>query len=273
MSFLIDFLRPTASEGPSWYSVLKKAGGGCNDLLYSGHMLVAVLTAMAWTVSPLYLLKIQYSSPQYNFSSYPHWFQLGIYRRLMEASAQLSYGSLCCIVPRERYENTTTTVLTASLQSMSASFYGRWRVFSGLPRIHPRPGGSRNSRKSKARWSKLQKTRTLTRWGNYWRKSSWVAKRARRTDPRVKPCGCFPAWPYSQPLSLFSWLSRGPATVDRCLSAQALCSMYLFPSYLPRDDDIRGCDLSWLWVSCLLYYNIALLLGVFFFFQNTVSSK
>uniref|UniRef100_A0A2N9II23 Sphingomyelin synthase-like domain-containing protein n=1 Tax=Fagus sylvatica TaxID=28930 RepID=A0A2N9II23_FAGSY len=49
MSFLIDYLRPTASEGPSWYSLLKKAGGGCNDLLYSGHMLVAVLTAMAWT--------------------------------------------------------------------------------------------------------------------------------------------------------------------------------------------------------------------------------
>ncbi|KAK7279821.1 hypothetical protein RJT34_24879 [Clitoria ternatea] len=49
MSFLIDFLRPTASEGTTWYSLLKKAGGGCNDLLYSGHMLVAVLTAMAWT--------------------------------------------------------------------------------------------------------------------------------------------------------------------------------------------------------------------------------
>lgn len=49
MSFLIDFLRPTASEGSSWYHLLKKAGGGCNDLLYSGHMLVAVLTAMAWT--------------------------------------------------------------------------------------------------------------------------------------------------------------------------------------------------------------------------------
>ncbi|KAM7252957.1 hypothetical protein ACFE04_025575 [Oxalis oulophora] len=49
MSFLIDFLRPTASEGPSWYNLLKKAGGGCNDLIYSGHMLVAVLTAMAWT--------------------------------------------------------------------------------------------------------------------------------------------------------------------------------------------------------------------------------
>ncbi|PON96296.1 Sphingomyelin synthase-like domain containing protein [Trema orientale] len=49
MSFLIDFLRPTTSEGSSWYSLLKKAGGGCNDLIYSGHMLVAVLTAMAWT--------------------------------------------------------------------------------------------------------------------------------------------------------------------------------------------------------------------------------
>ncbi|XP_062097688.1 protein PHLOEM UNLOADING MODULATOR [Humulus lupulus] len=49
MSFLIDFLRPTASEGSSWYHLLKKAGGGCNDLIYSGHMLVAVLTAMAWT--------------------------------------------------------------------------------------------------------------------------------------------------------------------------------------------------------------------------------
>lgn len=50
MSFLIDFLRPATSEGSSWYNLLKKAGGGCNDLLYSGHMLVAVLTAMAWTV-------------------------------------------------------------------------------------------------------------------------------------------------------------------------------------------------------------------------------
>ncbi|KAL8515066.1 hypothetical protein ACS0TY_013955 [Phlomoides rotata] len=50
MNFLADFLRPTASEGSSpWYHLLKKAGGGCNDLLYSGHMLVAVLTAMAWT--------------------------------------------------------------------------------------------------------------------------------------------------------------------------------------------------------------------------------
>ncbi|XXG73526.1 hypothetical protein AAC387_Pa07g2431 [Persea americana] len=49
MSFLIDILRPTVFDGSSWYKVLKKAGGGCNDLLYSGHMLVAVLTAMAWT--------------------------------------------------------------------------------------------------------------------------------------------------------------------------------------------------------------------------------
>ena len=50
MNFLVNFLRPTPAEGASWYSLLKKAGGGCNDLLYSGHMLVAVLTAMAWTV-------------------------------------------------------------------------------------------------------------------------------------------------------------------------------------------------------------------------------
>ncbi|XP_010525209.1 PREDICTED: uncharacterized protein LOC104803037 [Tarenaya hassleriana] len=49
MSFLIDFLRPDYSEGSSWFGLLKRAGGGCNDLLYSGHMLVAVLTAMAWT--------------------------------------------------------------------------------------------------------------------------------------------------------------------------------------------------------------------------------
>ncbi|XP_043719188.1 protein PHLOEM UNLOADING MODULATOR isoform X2 [Telopea speciosissima] len=48
MSFLINFLRPTRTDG-SWYSLLKRASGGCNDLLYSGHMLVAVLTAMAWT--------------------------------------------------------------------------------------------------------------------------------------------------------------------------------------------------------------------------------
>lgn len=51
MNFLIDFLRPTNPDGSSpWYHLLKKAGGGCNDLIYSGHMLVSVLTAMAWTV-------------------------------------------------------------------------------------------------------------------------------------------------------------------------------------------------------------------------------
>lgn len=48
MSFLIDILRPTISDGGSWYTLLKRASGGCNDLLYSGHMVVAVLTAMAW---------------------------------------------------------------------------------------------------------------------------------------------------------------------------------------------------------------------------------
>lgn len=49
MSFLADFLRPIPSEESAWYQLLKRASGGCNDLLYSGHMLVAVLTAMAWT--------------------------------------------------------------------------------------------------------------------------------------------------------------------------------------------------------------------------------
>ncbi|KAK4434687.1 hypothetical protein Salat_0631500 [Sesamum alatum] len=49
MNFLADFLRPTASKGSSsWYNLLTKAGGGCNDLLFSGHMFVATLTAMAW---------------------------------------------------------------------------------------------------------------------------------------------------------------------------------------------------------------------------------
>jgi len=42
-------MRPGASDR-SWYQLLKRGSGGCNDLMYSGHMLVAVLTAMAWTV-------------------------------------------------------------------------------------------------------------------------------------------------------------------------------------------------------------------------------
>eukprot|EP00267_Zea_mays_P039898 XP_008679231.1 uncharacterized protein LOC103654181 [Zea mays] len=48
MSFLVDILRPSTGEGPSWYHLLRKSSGGCNDLMYSGHMFVAVLTAMAW---------------------------------------------------------------------------------------------------------------------------------------------------------------------------------------------------------------------------------
>jgi len=48
MSFLVDLLRPSSGEGPSWYHLLRKSSGGCNDLIYSGHMFVAVLTAMAW---------------------------------------------------------------------------------------------------------------------------------------------------------------------------------------------------------------------------------
>ncbi|KAJ0540786.1 putative sphingomyelin synthase-like domain-containing protein [Helianthus annuus] len=49
ISFLADFLRPVPSGEAAWINLLKKMGGGCNDLLYSGHMVVAVLTAMAWT--------------------------------------------------------------------------------------------------------------------------------------------------------------------------------------------------------------------------------
>ncbi|MCO5606992.1 hypothetical protein L7F22_061183 [Adiantum nelumboides] len=53
MQFLVDFLRPQEpdvfSGQESWFTTLKRAGGGCNDLMYSGHVLVASLTAMAWT--------------------------------------------------------------------------------------------------------------------------------------------------------------------------------------------------------------------------------
>lgn len=50
MSFLADILRPPVSDRSTWYQLLVVARGGCNDLMYSGHMIVAVLTAMAWTV-------------------------------------------------------------------------------------------------------------------------------------------------------------------------------------------------------------------------------
>ncbi|CAN1801275.1 Protein PHLOEM UNLOADING MODULATOR [Linum perenne] len=49
MSFLVEFLHPIHGERLAWYNLLTKAGGGCNDLIYSGHIFVVVLTAMAWT--------------------------------------------------------------------------------------------------------------------------------------------------------------------------------------------------------------------------------
>ncbi|CAK9196290.1 unnamed protein product [Sphagnum troendelagicum] len=54
MQFFVNILRPldpsqTGNGSENWFSTLKRAGGGCNDLVYSGHMYVAVLTAMAWT--------------------------------------------------------------------------------------------------------------------------------------------------------------------------------------------------------------------------------
>ena len=51
MQFLVNLLRPQESSGEeSWFTTLKRAGGGCNDLIFSGHVLVSSLTAMAWTV-------------------------------------------------------------------------------------------------------------------------------------------------------------------------------------------------------------------------------
>ncbi|KAG6543627.1 hypothetical protein Mapa_014990 [Marchantia paleacea] len=55
MQFLVNILRPPDpavypnSKNESWFTTLKRAGGGCNDLIFSGHILVSVLTAMAWT--------------------------------------------------------------------------------------------------------------------------------------------------------------------------------------------------------------------------------
>ncbi|CAM6063320.1 unnamed protein product [Sphagnum tenellum] len=54
MQFFVNILRPldpsqTENGSENWFNTLKRAGGGCNDLIFSGHMFVAVLTAMAWT--------------------------------------------------------------------------------------------------------------------------------------------------------------------------------------------------------------------------------
>lgn len=53
MQFLVNILRPmdpaqTGQGQENWFNALKRAGGGCNDLVFSGHIYVAVLTAMAW---------------------------------------------------------------------------------------------------------------------------------------------------------------------------------------------------------------------------------
>ncbi|CAM6083016.1 unnamed protein product [Calypogeia fissa] len=65
MQFLVNLLRPPDPDtfpefqGESWFSTLKRAGGGCNDLIFSGHILVSVLTAEAypgWTAGLVWLL-------------------------------------------------------------------------------------------------------------------------------------------------------------------------------------------------------------------------
>ncbi|KAG0613952.1 hypothetical protein M758_6G140300 [Ceratodon purpureus] len=50
LQFMVNILRPIqfGSKQENWFNTLKRAGGGCNDLVFSGHMYVAVLTAMAW---------------------------------------------------------------------------------------------------------------------------------------------------------------------------------------------------------------------------------
>lgn len=50
LQFLAPILRPTPESSDDWFSTLKRAGGGCNDLVFSGHMLVAALTAAAFQV-------------------------------------------------------------------------------------------------------------------------------------------------------------------------------------------------------------------------------
>lgn len=49
--FLVSFVRPAdprGGAGASGWRAIIRPGGGCNDLAYSGHILVAVLTACAW---------------------------------------------------------------------------------------------------------------------------------------------------------------------------------------------------------------------------------
>jgi hypothetical protein len=159
MSFLVDILRPTPGEGPAWYHMLKKASGGCNDLLYSGHMLVAVLTAMAWTVcNSFYFSVLQHHSlnmPRCTETEFPlsgattsnlgsifhflgycltrdviddiltHFQSVShAYRKLMEAGFLLQYGFSSCTVHKGRYVNGIITPWTAWWQSTSESSCG-----------------------------------------------------------------------------------------------------------------------------------------------------
>nr|ATB19508.1 putative sphingomyelin synthetase family protein [Juniperus scopulorum] len=88
MKFLVNILRPSSAvlsgDGTSWFSTLKRTGGGCNDLIYSGHMLVAVLTAMAWT------------------EAYPGWTSAGIWFLVLHSTQreirERHHYSVDCIV-------------------------------------------------------------------------------------------------------------------------------------------------------------------------------
>uniref|UniRef100_A0A0D6R6F4 Sphingomyelin synthase-like domain-containing protein n=1 Tax=Araucaria cunninghamii TaxID=56994 RepID=A0A0D6R6F4_ARACU len=88
MKFLVNILRPTSAamsdDGASWFNTLRRAGGGCNDLVFSGHMLVAVLTAMAWT------------------EAYPGWTSAGIWLLVLHSGQreirERHHYSVDCVV-------------------------------------------------------------------------------------------------------------------------------------------------------------------------------
>lgn len=88
-SFLAEFLRPIPNkESSAWYHLLKRASGGCNDLLYSGHMLVAVLTAMAWTVGETFFVFCFFGQFSLFMSPFKeaHFFHNLLYQFLSKAS-------------------------------------------------------------------------------------------------------------------------------------------------------------------------------------------
>ncbi|KAE8690029.1 Detected protein of confused Function [Hibiscus syriacus] len=179
MSFLRFSATPT-SEGSSWYSLLKLAGGGCNDLVYSGHMLVAVLTAMAWT----------------------------------EAYGGFSSALIWCFSAQCSARNTRATPLFRRLCCCHLCGILLWKM-TGF--IWSAKGGTRDSRLTKlgkiqgrllqAKDSDMDEVRELLK------DLSWGIKKARNMD-QARLCGCLLVGPFSSPLPLLFWPSHGQAMAD-----------------------------------------------------------